>query len=297
MLQSKSWCMTRFPHSRASALCLHMNILNDKFIALSTLLPLAFLLCFGCGGDEGPPPPPPPDTFNGEFRGTYSTSVQASTGFGLSLTQTGSTVRGTFTAPGGIERATINGNVSGTVLTFEATEETPQCPGSFVGVATLVPSVFGLTSGFFGQSCLGIQTNGLATATRVDAPDTLGPVSGGAPPLSVDLTGTWQGTYRTSRQPTTLITFIFLRETGPSPSGPVFTGSYNASQAPLSGTIRGFVREDVYTFGATQITPCPGTFSGSAKVAATSDSMTLTFVGLDCNGPQSDGQGMLTRQP
>ena len=81
--------------------------------------PLFFLLTFviliSCGGgDDGAPLPPPSVNLDGTWSGTWLSSNGINTGqLGLNLSQSGASVTGTASFPGGT--CFTGGNVSGTV--------------------------------------------------------------------------------------------------------------------------------------------------------------------------------------
>ena len=105
---------------------------------------------------------------------------------------------------------------------------------------------------------------------------------------TIDVTGTWYGTYSTSRVPSASITFHLTQ------SEANLTGTYSASTG-ASGTITGTVSgNNIGNFSLNQTLPsCTGSFTGTAT--GTGDTMDFTFSGSDCLGSHTNGQGRVKR--
>jgi hypothetical protein len=111
-----------------------------------------------CNKDtEGINSPPTVDV-TGTWNGIYSSSLVSSAQLTLILTQSGSTVSGTYTSSvGGV--GTVSGNVEGsTINNFVLTLTNPNCKGSFNGTA--VVSADTINFDFTGNDCQGTHTNG-----------------------------------------------------------------------------------------------------------------------------------------
>ncbi len=107
------------------------------------------------------------------------------------------------------------------------------------------------------------------------------------PTPTVDVTGTWSGTYSTSLVPSGSIT-LNLTQSDADVTGTYITTEGNA------GTVNGTVSGNTLNFTFTQTTPsCTGTFSGTATING--NTATFTFTGSDCLGSHTNGQGDATK--
>ncbi len=125
--------------------------------------------------------------------------------------------------------------------------------------------------------------------------------------------GSWLGSYRTDQQPSTVFQ-ADLTQNGNQVSGTVTTGaggiqSGNWFGAVTSASATITFEETKAETGASSVTKavatsnvtitqtkpgCPGSYNGTATVDGTT--LTLSFSGSDCNGPQTNGQAVLARQ-
>lgn len=106
---------------------------------------------------------------------------------------------------------------------------------------------------------------------------------------AINLTGDWEGPYRSSiiRQPVKVV--FTLAQTGKNVSG-----TYNSPTGAV-GRIEGNVNEDVFYFSLEQTTPsCPGTFNGVGEIS--DNRMVLRFSGTDCWGRHRDATARVVRE-
>lgn len=111
-------------------------------IAVAAMTAILTSACGG-GGNSTPtaPSPPPPVQIAGTWTGTFESSNYQPLAAAVTLSQTGTTVTGTWSAPSG--NSGIAGNINGTVdsSTFTGTisfsiNQTAGCSGSFSGSST-----------------------------------------------------------------------------------------------------------------------------------------------------------------
>lgn len=102
----------------------------------------------------------------------------------------------------------------------------------------------------------------------------------------IDITGTWKGTYSTTKVSLTEITFKLVQ------LDKNVVGSFN-TKSGATGTISGIINGVVLSFIYKQTTSdCPGTGKGLGTVSANTISFSLTV--NDCMGTHSGG-GSVTR--
>lgn len=141
-------------------------------------LVLAAALAAGCGNDETDD-----ENIAGGWSGTYTTSIfQSPEPTTLNLSQTGTTVTGTFSSGTGEHGSGPRfGTVAGTMkrkgFTFTWTQTDDRvparssgaCVGSYSGHATVTDNVGGgmtMTGTFTGYDCSGNHRNGILSMTR-----------------------------------------------------------------------------------------------------------------------------------
>ena len=94
------------------------------------------LLLLGCKKKDSSNPSPLPSTANveGVWTGSMGSPVTTTQALVLTLSQTGTSLTGTFNIENGSATGTISGSVRGDIVTFTATQTTP-CAGSYTGDA------------------------------------------------------------------------------------------------------------------------------------------------------------------
>jgi hypothetical protein len=126
----------------------------------------------------------------------------------------------------------------------------------------------------------GGSVNGTWTATR-------------ATTASVDLTGTWNGSFRSSLVPQTTGTLFLVQ------SGTTLSGTYTVPSTGAGGPVSGTVLGQTARFTLTQTAPagCPGVFTGHAVLLTGANPVLFFFyAGADCLGVHTAGSGTGTRQ-
>jgi len=104
-----------------------------------------------------------------------------------------------------------------------------------------------------------------------------------------DVSGTWSGSYNSSRFGAQTMT-LNLQQNGGS-----VTGTYSSSTGAL-GTVSGSVSGNTATVTITVTTPgCSGTFSGTS-ILNSSTTMSVSYTGSSTCGGQESGTGNLTKQ-
>lgn len=104
----------------------------------------------------------------GTWEGTYSTSLIPFAQTTFTLTQSGSNVTGTYstsTGVGGEATGSFSGRINENTITFTLNQTTPECPGTFSGIATVTGNTMNFT--FTGSDCMGYHADGRGSATRL----------------------------------------------------------------------------------------------------------------------------------
>ena len=288
---------TRSEHAVRARPCVSCTACSKGVLRLrATLASLLFAACSSNGGSSddpddptGPPPPPPPpvsSAFAGGWTGTTSQGRPVAMHIddaGIALIMVGWSMSGIGTGcPTGIV----------SLFPFEA----PATPlaitaGSFTYTSTLstgnrimagTVTAAGSASGTLvvNDSPCGGTVNATWTATKATA-------------ASVDLTGSWNGSFRSSLVPQTSGTLFLVQ------SGSTLTGTYSVPSTSAGGTVSGTVLGQTARFTLTQTAPagCAGLFNGHA-VLLTGQNPVLFFYysGADCLGVHTLGSGTGTRQ-
>ena len=94
-----------------------------------------------------------------------------------------------------------------------------------------------------------------------------------------DVTGSWAGAVTVNGFGN--IASFSLLQTGVSVSGTV------AMVGGGGGRLTGSVSGNIFTFSVTEVSPCPGSFNGSASISQNNFSMAGTVTGSDCGGSYS----------
>jgi hypothetical protein len=114
----------------------------NRILAMRRLIVLSAMLVAGCGSPSAPspPPPPPPAQIAGNWSGTFESATYSPLAVFMTLSQTSTTVTGTWAAQSG--SSGVAGNITGTVdaTSFTGTitlsiNQTAGCSGSFSGSA------------------------------------------------------------------------------------------------------------------------------------------------------------------
>jgi hypothetical protein len=105
-------------------------------------------------------------SLSGTWNASFISSAQPIAVNGtMILTQSGSTVTGTYTTvSGGV--GTVSGSVFGRMFLFSLNQTTQACTGSFSGHGTLMPSPETMVYYYTGSDCLGTHNQGAGSATK-----------------------------------------------------------------------------------------------------------------------------------
>ena len=127
-----------------------------------------------------------------------------------------------------------------------------------------------------------IQCNGTLNATW-----TATKASG----ASINLTGTWNATFRSSLVPQANGTLTLAQ------SGTTLSGTYTIPSTGAGGSVSGTVLGQTVKFTLTQTGPpgCTGTFTGHAVVMSPPEVLFFYYSGNDCLGMHAFGNGSGTR--
>lgn len=259
---------------------------------------ILFLVVAACsgGGDNGgepnddptgPPPPPPPaaSAYAGGWTGMTSQSRPIAIHVddaGIALIMVGWSMTG------------IGTNCPASIVNFFPFENpTPplaMASGAFTTTSTFTTgtrtvsgtlSSSGSASGMLNvvDNPCGGTLNATWTATKAST-------------AVINLTGTWNGTLRSSLVSQTNVTFFLVQ------SGTTLSGTYSVPGTEAAGTAAGTVVGQTAKFTLTQTAPaaCTGTFSGHAVLLAGTNPVLFYFYsGADCLGIHTMGSGTATR--
>lgn len=148
----------------------------------------------------------------------------------------------------------------------------------------IISGSFGTTGGATGTLVIndtncGGQLNATWTATKATS-------------AAVDLSGTWNGTFKSSLVSQTAGVLTLTQ------SGTNVTGTYNIPSNGAGGTVSAQVFGRTVRFTMTQTTPasCPGTFTGHAVLMPSPELLVYNYTGSDCLGTHITGNGSGSRQ-
>lgn len=259
---------------------------------------LALLILTACsGGDNdddpdngdptGPPPPPPPGNpaLVGGWTGMTSQDKQIAIHVddaGIALIMVGWSMTGIGTnCPTSIVNFFPFENptppLAITSGSFTVTRPLPTGSRTVAGTLTSSGSATG-TLNIVDTPCGG-TVNATWTATKATS-------------ATINLTGTWNGTLRSSLVPQTDATFFLVQ------SGNALSGTYSVPGTEAAGTISGTVLGQTAKFSLTQTAPagCTGTFTGHAVLLmGTYPVLFYYYSGSDCLGVHTGGNGTATR--
>ena len=252
--------------------------------------------CSGGGGgnedgtNEPPtaPPPPPPPSSNVAFVGGWTGTTSQGRPFAMHIDEAGvALIMYGYSVPGA-------GCPQGFVAFIPFESPTPPLP---INAAAFTYS----SSGTSGSRSLGgsLTAAGSANGTLVindtqcngnmNATWTATKPSG----ATINLTGTWNGTFRSSLVPQTNGTLFLVQ------SGTTLSGTYTVPSTGAGGTVSGTVLGQTARFVLTQTAPsgCAGTFTGHAVLLTGTSSQVLFFfyAGADCLGVHTAGTGTGTQ--
>lgn len=263
----------------------------QKFLAIIFMCMLPLMLsCGGGGGGGGAAPDTTPPTVSSASPANNATGVAINTAITATFSEAmdASTITtSTFTL------SSAGGPVIGTV-TYSSTTATFTPSGNLSYSTTYTAT---------------ITTGAKDSAGNTMASDYTWSFTTEATPPTVDVTGTWSGTYSTSLVPLTTVTLNLIQQAASTTSMSItyadkstkrfvqtaanVTGTFITPD--VEGTVNGTISGNTITFTLNQTTAsCLGTFSGTATV--TDNTMTFTFTGSDCLGTHTDGQGTATKQ-
>lgn len=108
---------------------------------------------------------------------------------------------------------------------------------------------------------------------------------------SINLTGTWSATFRSSLVPQANGTLTLVQ------SGATLSGTYTVPSTGAGGTVSGTVSGQTARFTLTQTGPpgCTGLFTGHAVLMVSPELLLFYYAGSDCLGVHTLGNGTGTR--
>ncbi len=251
----------------------------------------AVLLVAGCssGGDApddggnptGPPNPAPGSAFTGGWTGMTSQNRPFAMHIedaGVALIMIGSSVPGAGCPQGIVSFIPFESPTPPLAInagSFTYTSSGTSGTRSLTGTMTAAGSANG-TLVINDTQCNG-TLNATWTATK----------SAGA---SVNLTGTWNGSLRSSLVPQTNASLTLAQ------SGTTLTGTYIVPSTGAGGTVSGTVLGQTARFTLAQtMAGCTGTFTGHAVVMPSPEVLFFYYSGTDCLGVHTLGSGNVTR--